>query len=156
MLIDYRDTDLAILSLVAQHVGPLAVVSSVFDEVRELTGEDCARFGIEIVDATTEQQIEAERLEVRVSFNDRVCFVVCRDEQWTCVTNDRSLQQLCRQHRVSTRFGLGLLVDLASARAITRGRAVRVARGIQVLNPLYINERVLARFLAVLDREIRD
>ena len=56
VLIDYNKSgDLAILSLVVGHVGPLAVVSTVFDEVHELDADDCARLGISIVEATTEQ-----------------------------------------------------------------------------------------------------
>ena len=157
VLIDYCNSgDLGILSLVADRVGPLVVVSTVFDEVRELEADDCARFGIEIVEVTTEQQIRAASIEARASFNDRVCLVVCLDERWTCVTNDRALQRLCREHRVSTRFGLGLLVDLAAAGAITRVRAEAVARRIQVLNPLHINDRVIARFFLALDQATRN
>ena len=153
VLIDYRDSgDLAVLSLVAEHVGPLFVVSTVFDEVRELEADDCRRIGIRIVDATTEQLAEAGRVEPRASFNDRVCLVVCREKGWTCVTNDRALQRLCRRHGVSARFGLGLLVDLVVARAIVRGQAEAVARRIQARNPFHINERVLTAFLGALDR----
>ena len=89
VLIDYsKSGDLGILSLVADRLGPLVVVSTVLDEVRELEADDCARLGIEIVEATTEQQIRAASIEARASFNDRVCLVVCLDERWTCVTND--------------------------------------------------------------------
>ncbi|MCY4628575.1 MAG: hypothetical protein OXE58_13565 [Acidobacteria bacterium] len=156
VLIDYRDSgDLAILSLVAQHVGPLLVASTVFDEVHDLGVDDCARLGVRIVEATTAQLDQAGRVKPRVSFNDGVCFVVCRDEGWVCVTNDRALQRLCRQHDVSVRFGLGLLLDLAAERAITYGRAEAVARRIQNVNPLHINDRVVADFLAALDRTVR-
>lgn len=155
VLIDYRDSgDLAILALVGEHVGPLAVVSTVFDEVRELETDDCARLGIRIVEATTEQLDQAGRVEHRASFNDRVCLVVCRDEGWTCVTNDRALRRLCQGHGVATRFGLGLLVDLAAAGAITRARAEAVARRIHIRNPFHINEHVVAGFLAALDQMI--
>ena len=107
VLIDYRNADLAILALVSRHLGPLVVVSSVLEEVRELTAEACARLGIQIVEASTEQQDRAKDLESRISFNDRVCLVVCGDEGWTCATNDRALQRLCRKHGVPARFGLG-------------------------------------------------
>ena len=157
VLIDYRDSgDLAILSLVAEHVGPLLVVSAVFDEVRELEADDCRHIGIAIIDATTDQLEQAGRVEPRASFNDRVCLVVCREKGWTCVTNDRVLQRLCRKHGVSTRFGLGLLVDLVATGAIVRGRAEAVARRIQARNPFHINDRVVARFLAALDQAERN
>jgi hypothetical protein len=43
------------------------------------------------------------------------------------------------------------MVDLVAAGALTQRRAVAVARQIQASNPLHINERVLARFLAALE-----
>ena len=153
VLIDFCESgDLEVLALVVRHVGPLCVVATILDEVRQLEPDDCVRLGIQIVEATTEQQIRAARIEARASFNDRVCLVVCRDEGWTCVTNDRALQGLCRSQGVPVRFGLGLLVDLAATQAISRSRAETVARRIQTSNPLHINERVLAGFRVALDR----
>ena len=153
VLIDFCESgDLEVLALVVRHVGPLCVVKAILDEVRQLEPDDCVRLGIQIVEATTEQQIRAARIEARASFNDRVCLVVCRDEGWTSVTNDRALQGLCRRQGVPVRFGLGLLVDLAATQAISRSRAETVARRIQTSNPLHINERVLAGFRAALDQ----
>ena len=152
VLIDYRESDLAILALVARHLGPLAVLPSVLDEVRGVTAEECGRLGIEIVEVETEQMLLAAQVESSVSFNDRLCLVMCREEGWTCLTNDGALRRLCKRHGVETRFGLGLMVDLVEAGALTRRRAVAVARRIQASNPLHITDRVLARFLHALDR----
>jgi hypothetical protein len=77
--------------------------------------------------------------------------VTCREEGWTCVTNDGALRRLCERHGVETRFGLGLMVDLVAVGALTQRRAVAVAHQIQASNPLHINERVLARFMAALE-----
>ena len=59
--------------------------------------------------------LEAAQIESSVSFNDRLCLVVCRAKGWTCVTNDGALRRLCRRHCVDTLFGLGLMVDLVAA-----------------------------------------
>ena len=152
VLIDYRESDLAILELVAQHLGRLAVLSSVLDEVRGVTPTQCARLGIEIIEVETERMLRATEVESSVSFNDRLCLIVCREEGWTCVTNDRALRRLCKRHGVETRFGLGLMANLVEAGVLTRRRAVAVARRIQASNPLHINDRVLNRFLNVLGR----
>jgi hypothetical protein len=93
----------------------------------------------------------AAEVESSVSFNDRLCLVACREEGWTCVTNDGALRRLCERHGVETRFGLGLMVDLVAAGALTQRRAMTIARQIQASNPLHINERVLASFLAALE-----
>ena len=152
VLIDYRESDLAILALVARHFGRLAVLPPVLDEVRGVTAKECGRLGIEIVEVETERMLLAAEVESSVSFNDRLCLVVCREEGWTCLTNDGALRRLCKRHDVETRFGLGLMVDLVEARALTRRRAVAVARRIRVSNPLHITDRVLDRFLHALDR----
>lgn len=101
----------------------------------------------------TERLVQAAEVESSVSFNDRLCLVACREEGWTCVTNDGALRRLCDRYGVETRFGLGLMVDLVAAGAVTKRRAVAVARQIQASNPLHINERVLARFLAALETQ---
>ena len=90
-----------------------------------------------------------------VSFNDHLCLVVCREEGWTCVTNDGALRRLCERHGVETRFGLGLMVDLVAAGALTRRRAMAVARRMQASNLLHINNRVLTRLLDALDSRVR-
>jgi predicted nucleic acid-binding protein len=151
VLIDYRDSEFGILALVVEHVGRVAVLAPVLGEVRGVTPAQCVRLGIEVVEVETERMLQAADVESSVSFNDRLCLVVCREESWTCVTNDGALRRLCERHGVETRFGLGLMVDLVAAGALTRRRAIAVARQIQESNPLHINEPVLARFLAALE-----
>lgn len=151
VFIDYRDSELGILALVVEHVGRVAVLAPLLGEVRGVTAAQCMRLGIEVVEVETERMLQAAQVDASVSFNDRLCLVVCREESWTCVTNDGALRRLCERHGVETRFGLGLMLDLVAAGALTQRRAVAVARQIQESNPLHINERVLARFLAALE-----
>jgi len=126
-------------------------LAPVLDEVRGVTAAQCAHLGIEVVEVETEQMLEASAIESSVSFNDRLCLVLCRNQGWICVTNDGALRRLCERHRVETRFGLGLMVDLVGAGVLTVARAVAVARQIHTSNPLHINDRVLARFMAALE-----
>lgn len=150
VLIDYRESEIKILKLVVQHIGRVVVLAPVLDEVRGVTPAQCTQLGVEVVKVETEQLVQASAVASHVSFNDRLCLVACREEGWTCVTNDGTLRRLCHSHGVATRFGLGLMVDLVAAGALTRPRATAIARQIQASNPLHINERVLQRFLGVL------
>ncbi len=154
VLIDYRESDLTVLELVVRHVGRVAVVPSVLEEVRGVTVAQCARLGIEVIEVTTDRMLQAAEAGSSVSFNDRLCLVVCREEGWTCVTNDGALRRLCKRHGVETRFGLGLMVDLVAAGVLARRRAVSVARRMQIANPLHINDRVLTRFLDALRNQV--
>ena len=151
VLIDYRESELAILALVGQHVGRVAVLPSVLDEVQDVTVTACAELGIAVVEVETERMLQAAEVESQVSFNDRLYLVVCREEGWTCVTNDGALRRLCERHGVETRLGLGLMVDLVAAGLLERERAEAVARRIHASNPFHINDRVLGRFFSALD-----
>ena len=151
VLIDYRESDMTILALVGQHVGRVAVLPAVLDEVHGLTATVCGDLGIDIIEVETERMLQAAEIKSQVSFNDRLCLVMCRENEWTCVTNDGALRRLCERHGVETRFGLGLMVDLVAAGKLTRERAEDIAHQIHASNPLHINERVLGRFSGALD-----
>ena len=155
VLIDYRESDLNILKLVAQHVGRVAVVPFVLDEVGGITATDCARLGIKVIEVETEQMHRAAEVESSISFIERLCLVVCREEGWTCVTNDSTLRRLCKRHGVETRFGLGVMVELVAAGVLNRRRAMAVARSIQTSNPLHVNAHMLADFRDALDNRGR-
>ena len=150
VLIDYRDSDLGVLKEVGTCVGRLAVLSETLKEVRGVGRKDCKALGIEVIEPETPMLIEAAQQSSRVSFNDRLCFLVCRKEAWTCVTNDGALHRLCRRHKVKVRYGLGLMVDLVVGGTISRHRATAIARKMQKANPLRINEGVLKKFLKLL------
>ena len=152
VLIDYRDSELELLELIGEHAGPVAVLSPVLDEVRGVTRADCERLSISVVEVATSRLLRAGLAHSSVSFNDRLCFVVCDEESWTCVTNDRALRRLCGRHGVQTRYGLELVVDLVASTAITAKRAVSIAYKMHESNPLHINERVISRFKNALDR----
>ncbi len=151
VLIDYRQSDFSMLALVVQHVGRVVVLPPVLDEVHGVTATACTEIGIEIIEVETERMLQAAEIEAQVSFNDRLCLVMCREHEWTCVTNDGALRRLCERHGVGTRFGLGLVVDLVAAGALTREQAEDIARRIHAANPLHINERVLGRLAGALD-----
>ena len=146
VLIDYRESDLLVLKEVGKWIAGVAVLSHTLDEVHRVTRKDCAALGIEVIEVETQMLLAAAEGETQVSFNDRLCFLVCRERRWTCVTNDRALRRLCRRHEVKVRYGLSLMVDLVACGAIDRRWAASIARRMQKANPLHINERVLARF----------
>lgn len=151
VLIDYRESGLEVLQLVGQHIGRMIVISSVLDEVRGVTAAKCTQLGIDVIEVETERMLQAAEVESSISFNDRLCLVACREESWTCVTNDGALRKLCKRHGVKTRFGLGLMVDLVAAGTLTKRQAMAVAHRMQVSNPFHINALVLSRFSDALD-----
>lgn len=157
VFIDYRDSDLEVLKLIGQHVGRVAVLAPVLDAVHGVHGvtrADCARLSVSVVEVATSRLLRAGSvdMDVSLSFNDRLCFVTCREEGWTCVTNDPALRRLCERRGVPARFGLRLLVDVVAAGTVTPQRATAIAHKMQESNPLHVNERVIARFKNELGR----
>lgn len=92
VLIDYATTDESVLALAARHFGRFIVPLPVLDEVELLDAVAYERLGIEVVEPTLEQLLEAGAERGRLSFEDRLCLVVARDAGWLCVTNDRRLR----------------------------------------------------------------
>ncbi len=154
VLIDYRESELSILRLAGQKIGPLKVISAVLKEVHNVTAKDCAKLGIDVVEVETDRMIHAAAIGSRISFNDRLCLITCLEEGWTCVTNDRALRKSCAQHGVKTRFGLGLMLDLVACGKLSQRQAVAIARKIQTSNPMHINERVFGEYLRRLERVV--
>lgn len=149
VLIDYRDSDLTILELVARHVARLIVLRPVLDEVSGLTEADCGRLGIEILDVETHGLIEAAGLEEpSLSFTERLCMYVCAtdgwDENWGYVTNDDQIEYICWHYpgfgSIGTVYGLDLLRFLVEEGVLSTERAISVARQIGKSSPLHITE----------------
>lgn len=99
-----------------------------------------------MVDVETNVLVEAGARSGPLSFEDWLCFLVCRERSWSCLTNDRALLRECRKARIRVRRGLGLMVDLVRSGALSKKRALRVAHAIHEDNPHHINERVLQAF----------
>jgi hypothetical protein len=148
VLIDYRDSDLSILKLVSEHVGPVRVLREVLDEAPGISDHRCAQLGIEIVQIETGLLIEANDLPRSLSAADRFCIIACERNLWTLVTNDRAMRAVGRQRNIRLRWGLGLMVDLVHARVLTEARALTVAAAIQAANPTHITADLLDWFRA--------
>lgn len=146
VLIDYRDSDMAILSLVVQHLAPVHVLRDVVDEVSDLSLARCGELGLRVIEVEPETRLQVEELPRRLSRYDRLLLHVCRENDWICVTNDRLLRRICGEHRVRTRWGLELMLDLVSAGALSASRALAAAERIHANNPHHISKEVLQRF----------
>ena len=152
VLIDYHQSDISILSLVSRHIGPVYIVSSVLEEVDLLDESACERLGFRIVEPTLAQAGEAHSLKGRPSFQDSLCLVVCRDQSWTCVTNDKALRRSCAAEEIPTLWGLELMLKLSKGGHLSVEDAEQVAEQIHRSNPFFLNRKVLETFKSKLRR----
>ena len=148
VLIDYQHSDLDLLALVGERVAPIFVLTSILQEVDDLSEEDCRGLGIRVIEATTEELLRAQQHPLRAHLNDRLCFVVAESRGFVCLTNDGKLRRYCRKQGVPTRYGLSLVVDLVADDALPLRRAEAVAEALRASNDRYLTREVLSGFLA--------
>jgi len=146
VLIDYRDADLGILSLVATHVAPVCVPGPILTEVPGLDEATCRDLGIEPYEPTLAELVEAGRRIGSLSFADRLVWLVARNRAWTCVTNEKPLRRLCDTQGINTLWALNLMLPLVECGELEVTRAVEVAGDIHRNNPHYITAAIVARF----------
>jgi len=115
-----------------------------------MTLAKCRELSITVYQLETEQLLETVSVSTRLAYEDRLCFLACRDNSWVCVSNDKLLRRTCEDHDIPVRWGLELMLELVHAGAITPTRAKRVAEKIHENNPLHITKAIIARFIAKL------
>lgn len=145
VLIDYLAADATILRQVSRHIGPLYVPRQVLREVPRLGPEDHDRLALRNVEETVEQLLEAGQQQGRLSFHDRLCLILARDNGWTCVTNDKALRRACEALSVPVLWGLELMIQLVAGGHLAAEAALETAAVIRKSNPQHITEDILER-----------
>lgn len=152
VLIDYAKTDPSILAIHVRHLGPIYVPSVILDEVDQLDAADCERLGLTVIEEPPEILLAAAERRGPLSFEDRVCLLLARENHWTCVTNEKPLHRACEQEGVTPIWGLRLMINLVKAQQLTRQNAMDVAQAIHEVNPRYVTAVILGLFEAELDK----
>lgn len=143
VLIDYALSDGTVLALAARHLGTLFVPRVVLEEVEQLSEADCDALGLTLVDESFELLASAATKQGSLSFEDHVCLLLAKQEQWTCVTNDKRLQVECRREGVDVIRGLRLMIELVRAGGLQSEMAMEIAQLIHELNPRHITEEII-------------
>lgn len=154
VLIDYLKTERSVLELFAKYIGPLHVVSSVAEEVREIDGlDELAELGLILVEPELEDAFAAAGEIGPTSFQDKLCLFTARRYGFTCVTNDKNLRKLCLQEKVPLIWGLELLVTLHQAGGIPGNDAEDIAEKIHQSNPKHITGKIISKFKTLIRQQ---
>lgn len=151
VLIDYAKTNISVLGLVARHTGTLHVLRQILDTVDDLSVSRCKRYGISVIDADTPILLEAGNQSGPLSFEDWLCYLLCEQKGWICVTNDQALIRICKSGNVGYRRGLRLMIDLVQQGRLTKNKAIHTAHAIHKINPHHINKDILVQFVKALE-----
>jgi predicted nucleic acid-binding protein len=147
VLIDFIKADRTVLELIVKYIGLLHVTSTVVDEVNEIDGEnELIELGLIIVEPEIEDAFMAAEQSGRTSFQDRICFLSAKRNNFTCVTNDKNLRKLCEQGGVPVLWGLELLAELHKIGGIPSDEAEYIAQSIHIVNPNHITKKIILRF----------
>lgn len=146
VLIDYAKTNLEILGLVAKYVGPVYIASAIMDEVDQIDEAQCQTLGLTIVEGNLTQLTEASQRGGPLSFEDKLCLILARDNGWTCLSNDGPLRDACSEIGVTVVWGLEIMLQLVKDSHLSADEAIDVAQAIHLVNPLYVTKKIVTAF----------
>jgi len=147
VLIDFNDSDITILSLIATHIGACYVASPVLvDEVKKLDEAKCSSLGLLVVEPAIEQVALAEERRGKLSFYDHLSLVIAKASGWVVVTNEERLHRECSTDGVQSVWGLELLARLVDKEILLSEDALVVVYTLHELSPKFVNEGIIERF----------
>lgn len=146
VFLDFLKTEREVLPLVGLHLGTLHVPEPLLSEIRDANESEIRKLGILVIEPKWEHLGKAASSRGALSFNDHLCLLMAKDNGHSCITNDKALIRACSEESVPTIRGLRLLLNLVSAGAITKRRAMRIGRLIHESNPHHIGLKILEDF----------
>lgn len=145
VLIDYAIANKNLFSDLLQFFHEVHVPVDILNEVDQLSIEEARRLGFTIYTPHLSIYSEAEHLDNDLSFQDRICFLEARKNNWAVVTNDRDLKDLCRKEDIETFWGLQVILMMVEEGLVTKKNALAYGEKIAQCNK-WIKEDVIADF----------
>ena len=148
VLIELNATAPSVLAMISTHVGTLHLASTMLkEELPELAADDCVALAIRIIEPSLEILAAASARIAGLSFHDRVCMLLARANQWTCLTNDTRLRRECKARSIAYQWGLEPVVELVRAGHLDRATARALIAALQTRSPGHYKASVAERFL---------
>lgn len=147
VLIDFCQTEQAVLAHVCEHLANVHVADHVLAEVKELDEASAVALGIHVfrVEYPLLSRAAEASAHSPLGFQDWICLLLAEQEGWICVTNDKRLRTECESRGVNVLWGLQLLLRLVERHVLSKTEAVRIAEAICATNKR-IPGAVLAAF----------
>lgn len=146
VLIDLCKADRSVIALISRDLGSVHVATPVLAEVDQLDQSQALSLGIKLVEPTLDQAAEAAAHRGGLSFSDRLCLLLAKANDWTCVSNDRRLRRACADEGVAVMWGLELIAVLVEVGALPPESAREIGVAIADTNT-FIGPAVLSGFL---------
>lgn len=124
----------------------------IFDEVEQLTESKVKRLGLKIFEPDDDTYRAAASMKNGCSFEDRICLLEARKNDWSIVTSDKALNIWCTREGIVTYWGLQVMIVLVEAGLMKRSDALVTAGKIRENNAM-ITEAILNDFIQKLNRK---
>lgn len=134
ILIDYMEVGRKVLTLFASSIDSLYVPLAVLKEVPALSFDEADRIGIILLDTEISILSEASTIKTGCSFEDNICFLTAKKENFICATNDRNLRMICESDGVDVFWGLQIMIYLVQIKKLSKKEAVDIAKKISNIN----------------------
>ncbi|MGE5417084.1 MAG: hypothetical protein ACM3UZ_10030 [Acidobacteriota bacterium] len=146
VLIDFCVTDISLLSLICNYVGQIYLPTPIVDEVTDVNEDRFVEWGIKIIEPELDQvALAAGEDRSPLSFEDKICLIMAKQNGWTCVTNDKPLRQKCEEEGIPLIWGIELICILAESGGLPVNSAKEVISKIKTYNPKYITDSIVAK-----------
>ncbi len=109
--------------------------------------------GINVVEGNLAQLTEASQRGGPLSYEDKVCLVLARDNGWACLSNDGPLRLACKTQGVQVVWGLEIMLSLVEGGHLEGVEAKSVAQAIHTVNPMFISSKILSAFEKEVDKK---
>lgn len=153
VLIDYADSDLTVLGVYSREIETIYIPSVILDEVADLDSADLERHDLWVIEEPLDLlERAATESGDGLSFQDRVCLHLAREQGMRCITNDAPIHRKCKDQGVEVVWGLRPMIELVKADYLSVNAAMHVASHIHNNNPHYVHEGILKRFQSEIGR----
>lgn len=127
VLIDICKSDRSIITLASRHIGDIHVATPVLARVDQLDESEAKSLGIKLVEPSLSMARTAAATRGVLSFADRLCLLLAKQSDWTCVSNDRRLRRACAKQGSAVLWGLELIALLVESKALSAKIAKKIA-----------------------------
>ena len=124
-LIDYVNSNKNIILVATKTLYDIYVPLTVMkEEIRQLSEDEANSLGIRIFEPTFNQINKANKEIKGLSFEDKICFIIAKENNWTCITNDKNLRNKCYKEGIEIMWGLQLMLELYAEKYICKEEAI--------------------------------
>lgn len=143
VVIDLLQCNKFIFPLITKYIGQVVFATTILEEKKGLTADDCRELDFMLIEPSLDQVIEAAEKTRPLSFYDWLCFLLADKGDWVCVSNDRALRRQCISCNVAVMWEIEMLCLLVEAGGLVREQCKNIILSIKEKNPFFMTDSIV-------------